>query len=146
MARYPVKVVHAYPPNFAAIKAVFPKAASPGVLFTYGDTVYNPSGIKIPPQLIAHERVHIAQQQQTLADLWWSQYLWSAEFRLDQEIPAHQAEYRYLLEHGVTNRALRRRHLPRIAKRLSGPLYGHLIGREKAIRLLKAVEAEVRAM
>ena len=47
------------PPNFEVVRAAFPKAENPGVLFAYDGNIYNPTGNEIPPALIAHESVHL---------------------------------------------------------------------------------------
>jgi hypothetical protein len=64
------------PPNFEAIKAAFPKAENPGVMFAYDGNIYNPSGKTIPPALIAHEDVHLKRQSELFTpDSWWDLYL-----------------------------------------------------------------------
>ena len=131
---------HDFPPNFQAILKVFPEANKHGVLFCYGDQIYNPSRIDIPQYLVVHENVHRLQQGDR-PGLWWEKYLVNPEFRLAQEIPAHQAEYEaYGWEY--PNRTLRRMHLKEEAKRLSGPLYGNMISFEKAKAIIKTKGAE----
>ena len=51
-------IVRAYPPNFEAILKRFPVAINKGVFFSYGDKIYNPSGVSITKQLRAHEAEH----------------------------------------------------------------------------------------
>jgi hypothetical protein len=55
------KIVKAYPPNYAAIKARFNPPR--GTVFAYGDTIYSPRVGELSADLIAHEEVHFAQQQ-----------------------------------------------------------------------------------
>lgn len=123
-----MKIIAAYPPNYAEIKAAFGAVVCrPGVIFTYGKAIYCPSG-RVTPQLVAHEHVHSLRQGDD-PEGWWRRYISDRAFRLAEEIPAHQAEYR---AHGLLSRNLRRFTLATIAKRLSSPLYGSLISFEDA--------------
>lgn len=123
------------PPLFDRIVEVFPNAVKHGVLFCWGGTIYNPSNITIPAYLIAHENVHRKQQGKE-PGFWWEKYLLDKDFRLAQEIPAHQEEYR---EYGLqfSHRNMRRQALRVIAERLSGPLYGNMLSFEKAKAIVK---------
>ena len=46
-------------------------------VFTYGNVIYNPSGLNISEDVIAHETVHSIQQNYNDKDaaLWWGRYL-----------------------------------------------------------------------
>lgn len=130
----------AYPPNYTAILAAFPWVrGTRGVIFCYGDTIFSPGGKEVHPALIAHESVHAAQQTEwgaTGPEGWWDNYLHSAKFRFEQEVPAHITELQWWTKAGMPRNA-RRAALVGIASRLSGPLYGKLISKEKAKRLLR---------
>lgn len=128
-------VSHEYPPNFDVIASVLPQARKPGVLFTYGNTIHNPSGRPLSSALLAHEETH-ARQQQGGPGMWWRLYLTSIIYRYEQEREAHVAEYRAVLE-GENNRNNRRAMFMIIATRLSGPLYGHMITLADAKKMLK---------
>lgn len=119
-----MEIVVAHPPNFEAIRAVFPSAADKGVLFCYGNTIFNPSDGFIPPALIAHEEVHCVQQAAVGVDSWWDQYLVDPQFRYAQELAAHIVEYHNFIRQ-TKNRSLQRAYLAAVASRLSGPLYGN---------------------
>jgi len=129
-----MKIVHEWPPNIVDIRAKFPVKA--GVLFAYGDTIYHPSGTKLPRAIIAHEEVHQSQQGNDV-DEWWARYLVSPSFRLKMELEAHRVEYRVMLE-DAPNRSFRRLALSHVAKKLSAPLYGGLITFQRARAALKA--------
>jgi hypothetical protein len=132
------QVVIGLPPNFQKILAVFPAASGPNVIFAYGDTIYNPSGGNLPMAIAAHELVHLDQQKVAGgAEAWWDKYLVDKEFRFGEELQAHQVEYYWACSGANVDRNLRRRYLDLIAKRLSGPLYGHMTTLEKAKRLIK---------
>lgn len=84
------------PPNFEKIQATFPKASYHGVLFAYYPNIHNPSGIVVPPALIAHEEVHLHRQRNDGPTKWWEQYLTDSEFRYNEELLAHVAEFKAL--------------------------------------------------
>lgn len=130
-----MKVEVSRPPNFVAIAAVFPHVLTTyGVLYCWGDAIFNPDGVKITPSLAAHEEVHSIRQDGNPGP-WWDKYLDDPRFRFDEEVPAHIIEYATIYK--SSHRAHRRLHLKDIAGRLAGPLYGRLTSREAAIRLLK---------
>jgi hypothetical protein len=124
------------PPNFEQIQAAFPKAVNPGVLFAYDGNIYNPSGITVPPALIAHEEVHLQRQkalgplpgsttQWSGAELWWQKYLDDCEFRYQEELLAHVAEMRQFFS-VPGDRNAQARVLMTTALRLTAPLYNYV--------------------
>lgn len=128
-----MNVEYIRPPNFADIFKVFGReCCKTGVLFTYGNTLYNPSRVPIPPSLFAHEEVHSRRQLAVLMgpELWWSNYLTDKSFRYTEELIAHQVEYLKATENG--GRAERRRNLAVIAERLASPLYGKMTTKDRA--------------
>lgn len=121
-------IIVGIPPNYAAIKARFPECERHGVIFSYGDTIFNPSGVSIPREVMVHEATHGLRQEAQGVEEWWKRYLAEPLFCLDEEIYAHHSEYRAAIKrHGPRPRDLRR-----IAERLSGPLYGNLLTFEQA--------------
>ena len=85
--------MHGFPPNVNQIEERF--SVGTGTIFTYAPSVYVPSGRPLTGSLIAHERVHIGQQGDDPA-AWWDRYLDDVEFRLEQEVEAHRAEWAFL--------------------------------------------------
>ena len=134
------EIVKDYPPIIKAVKQVFPDCMKPGVLFCWDKTIYNPSGITIPDYLIAHENVH-RYQQNGKPEEWWKIYLSDPQWRLQQEVPAHQAEYEQYWKM-FPDRNMRRVALHGMALRLSGPLYLNMISYAKARALIKAPTQE----
>jgi hypothetical protein len=128
-----MKIIVDRPPMFDEIDARF-HIANKSVIFAWGDTIYNPTGVEIAPQLLAHEAVH-GQRQGSDTVGWWHQYIDSKSFRLAEEIPAHQAEYNWLLNHSLSRQA-RRSALKVTARRLAAPLYGSMTTVAKAKRML----------
>jgi hypothetical protein len=110
------------PPNFEQIQGAFPKAVNPGVLFAYDGCIYNPSGIHVPPALIAHEEVHLHRQRNGGPTQWWDQYLTDSEFRYNEELLAHVAEFKMQRS---SDRNQGARLLMATALRLVAPLYNY---------------------
>lgn len=120
-----MRVLLEYPPNYAAIVRVFPEAQHGGVIFAYGDIIYNPSDITITRELVMHESIHSGRQG-TAVQEWWARYLRDPGFRLAEELPAHRAEYdTYCSRHANSRKRLN--YLAHVAEKLSSPLYGNLL-------------------
>lgn len=128
-----MNIVTGYPPNIEALKAKFKLSGSE--IFTYGDTVYNPSGGTLSLELQAHEAVHVKQQADPAT--WWSRYLEDPEFRYNQELEAHRAEYRSFCSRNK-DRNKRARFLNTIASRLASPLYGSIVTLRSASKAISS--------
>ena len=114
------------PPNYDQLLPHFPLASKPGVIFTYGRTVYvpRPTG-PIPPAILAHEGIHSRRQgNDTTAAEWWAEYIADIDFRFAEELLAHRVEYEWFKCASRNERRVARRD---IAKRLSSPLYGNIV-------------------
>lgn len=121
------------PPNIDRIREVFPLTGTE--IFAWGSIIYNPSGSYIPPWLEAHEAVHCKQQGNDIEG-WWDRYLIDAEWRLSQEMEAHQAEYKEFCRLNK-DRNLRTRYLTALASRLSSKMYGGIITQQEALNGIK---------
>lgn len=118
-----MNIVIGYPPIYDEIAAAFDlRGVKP--IFAWGNTIYNPHGVPIPPELIAHENVHMQRQAGDPLS-WWKKYITDPQFRLNEELMAHAAEYRYIVENSSRNQ--RRIALKVTAQRLAARLYGSLI-------------------
>jgi hypothetical protein len=127
------QVKYEYPPNYDEICQHIPAVKKhPYIVFTYAPAIYSPAGIKLPPDLVVHEEVHIARQ--TKPAEWWQKYLTDIDFRLNEELEAYRAQYLFALEH--YNRKERRLLLTGMTKDLSGEMYGKIITRKEAIKLI----------
>lgn len=136
------EIVNDFPPLYDEIAAEFGLISQDEIIFSWGDRLYNPNSLDIPPALIAHEAVHGERQGsgQKIRD-WWQRYIEERRFRLNEEIPAHLAEYQHILKNG--NRYERRAALKVTAGRLAAPLYGSLITPVDAIETLRTGERAV---
>lgn len=129
-----MKISHDYPPNIEAIRKVFDIKDRNDIVFTYGDTIHNPSKGKLTDSLIAHELVHTGQQALE-PDKWWEKYLEDPAFRLSQEVEAYQEQYRFFISR-YKDRNRRAVFLYKIASDLSGKMYGNMIEYRKAVELI----------
>jgi hypothetical protein len=132
-----VKIIHGRPPNYDAVVAVFPLAFRAETIFAYGDSIYTLSRAKLPPQLIAHEEVHGLRQLEIGVETWWRRYLADPDFRFNEELLAHRAEYQKLCE-VAPSRQTRRAGLRQVAQRLASPLYNRMVNVEQAQAALLA--------
>lgn len=135
-------IVKTPPPNALAVERVFPGVTSGArpIIFAYGKIIYNPNGFDIPLELLAHEAVHSLQQEEIGVDAWWAEYLANKTFRYNQEVEAHRVEYEQYC--ALNTRAFRRRYIKSCAERLSGPLYGNVVGKNEARRIITAADRE----
>lgn len=125
-----MRIITSRPPNFASVLKVFPMAANRGVIFSYAPDIYAPGG-HVPPELIAHEAVHIHRQEKIGVEEWWDLYLASFDFRYEEELLAHRAEYQHMIS-GAVPRQMRRSALKQVAKKLASPLYSRMVSINQA--------------
>lgn len=122
-----MKIINELPPNIKDIEKAFgPMPKDSPIVFTYGDTIYNPSKLEIDPHLMAHEQVHEIQQKQIGVELWWEKYLGDVQFRLKQELEAYAVQYKWVKDRYTNGTA--KWFLHRIALDLASPMYGSIIG------------------
>lgn len=119
-----MRILNKYPPNYKQIVRTFDLSGKK-VVFTYGDTIYNPGKHHIPPDLMIHEEVH-AKQQGDEPGKWWERYLIDPVFRVLQETEAYHAQYKFVDSMPVPKRVVKN-FLTQLAMDLSGPMYGNLM-------------------
>lgn len=126
-----MKIINEYPPNYEAICEAIPDVTDQkGVVFTYGDTIYNPYGGEVQDHLELHESIHEAQQAMIGVENWWNKYLVDKKFRLEQETEAYRAQYQFVFK--KYGRAVATNFLREIASDLSGGMYGNVLDRKQA--------------
>ena len=132
-----MKIIIDKPPNFSLLLTNFGSVIERrGVVFTYGDAIYNPSGDALPPWIVQHERTHSEQQKLSTPDLWWQRYIEDKQFRFNEELMAHCVELAFF-ERMNSGRHTRRAYRCIVTERLSGPLYGKLCKLSDARAALK---------
>lgn len=129
-----MKIVHDYPPIIDRIREKF--AITETTVFTWGDTVFVPSGNRLGDDVEAHEMIH-EQQQAGDPITWWDKYLEDPEFRFNQELAAYRAQWKYFSKGKGREQTFR--FLNRIASDLSGKIYGNCVDFDKAKKLIKQV-------
>lgn len=109
------------------------------VVYTYADTLYNPSGTDIPDHVMHHEETHAEQQGHTEkgAEKWWSRYLVDAYFRIDQEAEAYARQYDFVCQ-TVLDRNQRNKVLIRLSQSLASPVYGHILTPSASFSMIKS--------
>lgn len=129
-----MRIAYTFPPNYAEICRRIPAVKlRPTIIFTYGDTLYNPGRGLIPDHLMAHEETHAREQAEMGIDEWWDQYLASPQFRLEQELKAYRVQYRVA---AALPRHMRKTLLLKISADLGGPMYGKIVDKEQARKLI----------
>ncbi len=116
------KVLVDTPPVYEAVTRRFPMVHDKAVVFSYGDKVYNPQGIAIPYEILAHEALHGERQDTYGVERWWDEYLKDKLFRLEEEFDAHMVEWEHL-KSWATNRHERRAFEALVSKKLASPIY-----------------------
>jgi hypothetical protein len=135
-----MNIIQGRPPLFDLIDAKFNIRGKP-ILFSWGSTIFIPSGsLDVSPALMVHERIHGDRQlaysrDKASIEMWWLRYMEDINFRAAEEVLAHRAEYRHLCDH-AGGRNQRRRHLSIIATKLSHPLYGPMMNKASARKVL----------
>ena len=130
-----MKIENKLPPNFDQIVNSGMRPNRDATVFTYGDVIYNPSCRDIPPDLIKHEEKH-SKQQGDNPSVWWDRYIKEPYFRIDQETEAYAAQYDHVCGN-VKDRNYRNGFLLQLADILSSPLYGSLIKKADATKMIK---------
>ncbi|HEX6992373.1 MAG TPA: hypothetical protein VF151_10825 [Gemmatimonadales bacterium] len=133
-----MEIVIARPPMFEEIDATFNVAGKP-ILFAWGDKIYNPENAPVTRALQAHEYVHGTRQGHADRNIeaWWKRYIADPQFRLEEEIPAHRAEYQFL-RRSTRDRNRWNAYLVTVAGKLASPLYGKLVTDAQARQMLRA--------
>lgn len=127
-----MKIVKSNPPNYDKIAKKFDLTES--VVFTYGDKLYVPNGEEIPLHLMVHEEVH-EEQQGDDPEAWWDRYLEDPDFRLQQEVEAYRKQYKVVRK--ITTKKQATDFLNRVAKDLSGKIYGNVVDYKTARQLIR---------
>jgi hypothetical protein len=124
-----------YPPNIEDIRKVFDIKNEKGIIFTYGNKIYNPDSVDIDETFLAHEHVHSLQQAGDIEG-WWKKYLNDKDFMLSQEIEAYKLQYKYYCNYNK-DRNKRFIFLNSLANILSSNVYGKSISKTEALRKIK---------
>jgi hypothetical protein len=130
-----MQILNQNPPNILEIAKYFD--VQENTVYCYGDKLYNPGGGFVDPSLLAHEKTHSRQQAEIGPAEWWRLYLKFDDFRVSQEVEAYQNQYQ-VLKQIFKDRNRLNFHLVRIAKELSGSLYGNMMSFGEASKAIKS--------
>lgn len=138
MTKTQFKIKHELPPIWDRVLAKGLKPNPEYVVFTYGDTIYIPGGKPMPDHLIEHECTHVEQQKEYPGgrDAWWDRYISDGLFRIQQEVEAYASQYRFICAK-VKDRNHQNSWLLGLARDLSSPMYGSVVGPNGAYRMIK---------
>ncbi|TSA58174.1 hypothetical protein D4R42_00235 [bacterium] len=129
-----MNIVKEYPPFYLSI---IQHGMNPNdhTFFTYGDTIFNPHDLILKDHSIAHEEQH-SEQQGDNPQAWWDRYLADPYFRIDQEAEAYARQFNFMCK---TNKDREKRFhiMLDLSRFLASPLYGSVIGRDMALKLIK---------
>jgi len=130
-------IIKGTPPNIDAIQDRFPAVAElmDRVVFTYAPDIYAPVET-LPPDLRAHEEVHIKQQGDDPSS-WWERYLTEDDFRLEQELEAYAVQLHMWKSSGNSKF---KKAKDMFVKDLAGPMYDLPITYQDAENKLRRYE------
>lgn len=133
-----MKISYSKPPIWDECVKAFGEENIKDAVFPYGDMLYNPSKGPVPDHLEVHEAVHMDQQQhdESVAAIWWKRYIADVPFRIEQEVEACQAQYKFICTK-VKDKNARFRNLHILAQLLASPMYGNVISYMDALRKIR---------
>lgn len=117
-----MKILDQFPPNIREIRKKFPVVDVNKPIFAWGDSIFNPYGREITPDLEHHESIHM-RQQGNMPEIWWYDYLRDEAFRFSQELEAYGEQYAYVKRAGIKGKLLEWG-LEKMAEALSSDMYG----------------------
>ena len=118
-----MRSITSLPPNYARLLKAFPHIRfRRGMLFAFGERLYNPDQVMLTPELWEHEYTHQRQQAQLgTSDAWWNLYIEDVDFRFAMEHEAHMREIAALRER-LKGKKLRRA-VAEVYARMLSPIY-----------------------
>lgn len=128
-----MKISKSFPPNYRAIVEALGECEN--AIYCYGDTIYNPHGRDITPDIEIHEQVH-SRQQGPQPEIWYYKYLTDGEFRLEQEIEAYGTQWAFVKDQPIPAK-IKQWAKDSMAKALSGKEYGNLINHREAEQAIR---------
>ena len=105
------------------------------ICVAYDKDIYCGDKANLSYDVITHESVHLARQEKNPEE-WWENYMKSKEFRFTEELIAYHTQYEYL-SGTVKDRNKLAMFLWKLAKDLSGEMYGNMVSHSEAMRLIK---------
>ena len=104
-----------------------------GTIFVFDKTIYTNN--EIPYDILHHELEHLRHQQEVTPKLWIDRYLKDKDFRLEAELRAYRLQLEKVKEQGDKEELFNI--TDECANNLSSKLYGGIISKRSALKLLK---------
>jgi hypothetical protein len=89
-----IKILNELPPNYEALRAKFGVDWNKGLVVTYYPNIHCKT--QIPPDLVAHEEMHLHQQKEMGVEAWWEKFMADPVFRLKEETSAYLYQAKFL--------------------------------------------------
>ena len=128
-------IIYERPPNYDKIVKAGMNP-TPTTIYAWGDDIYNPSGNELSEDVLVHEAEHAKQQREIGRDKWWGRYLVDPSFRVEQEVEAYRAQWKFGCK-STKNREAHNLMLLGVASLLSSEIYGSRVTFQEAVRLIK---------
>lgn len=101
-----------------------------GLIITYDGQMHTKTGA-VSPELLAHEMVHLRQQEIYTPEEYLEKYITNPLFRLESEIEAYRAQLAYLRKNIFDrNQLVKKAH--KMCVELSSDIYGSIINYKQA--------------
>lgn len=131
-----MQIKEAKPPVWETVEKLFGVKETDPIFYTYGDTIFSPSGKMPSDDLIRHEECH-RDQQRGEPEVWWNHYAIDPAWRVEQEADAFGEQLRFLRTRMKDRNALARI-THQMAASLASPMYGSAIAYVDAMRKIEA--------
>ena len=125
------RIAYEKPPIFDEAAKLFGVTDKDVIFYSYGDTIFSPTGKMPSDDLLIHEGMHAEQQAHDsgTAKLWWQRYFIDPEWRIEQEAEAFGAQLQWL-KRRVKDRNAIARYVHQMAASLSSQMYGKAMASE----------------
>lgn len=122
------------PPIFNKLHEAFGVEWGGNLCIAYADTIWHTQ--PLDPSVIVHESVHL-QRQNGQSDEWFEKYIKDPKFRFGEEILAYREQYKFIQATRRDRNEIARL-LFKLAGDLSSPMYGSIVGKAEAMKIIKA--------
>lgn len=133
------QIIHGKPPIFDEAAKLFGVTEDDVVFYSWGDTIYSPTG-KVPSDdLLIHEATHANQQSHDpiAAKIWWDKFMVDPEWRIEQEAEAFGEQLRWIRGR-VKDRNTIARYVHQMSSSLASKMYGKAISYQDAMKKIKS--------
>jgi hypothetical protein len=132
-------IINERPPIYDALRRAGMNFNEKYTIFTYGDAIYNPAGLTLLAETIAHEEHHMKQQREIEGgpDAWWDRFIRDAMWRIQQEAQAYKVQYDFVCKSKKSTTG-RLHKLVAYAGILGGSAYGNVVTPQAALKIIQS--------